>query len=900
MADRRGIIVPLLILAFIFLSPDPVRQSRQQFDHRPTLQDVITEEQRALSEVQNSTYRNDRFAKPDAIGLNLTGLEPERGYSWEPLPLVQNKARTWLGHTLGEEDEAIIDGVLDLDLGGAQVYKNVTGFVHGKWVQSKLETPITSPTINLSDYAIQNPFNGRTTLHPFGRNITGDGGDIRLRFHERQAPLHDLFDVETANATPISMEVTISEEESGNEHEFRVYGVYFPTLGQAVLTTTSDKFAGVFALPHLAMSGATFEESRRVMNESILRSIQRQIDGETESHNPWTSRLEGDAAGTPFSFPQCELVFYLQQLDHPGLPETDSISFLNFLERELRFPTGAFLPPAPPIRFAMAAFSPDCGFMLESVGPPDHAPQEGDHLNGPKIESLHLAARHHILLFTATLSAQLLLLIRQMRDASTPSTRSRLSLYTFAMLSLGDGFTTMAFMLISLFIGGLWVNLVATAFVAFMSVSFFGMRFLMDIWTVQAPEREQARREEAEEERRREVRFREVMERLRSEREERLRQEREHRENAEREQRAQAAIERQEAAATIAHQPEQQTPATDETTPAPPPTTAPAPAPPSQPPANTGEIYPFFMPSDQAGLLPTTALPDPNRPLVLPPESFASLYTRFYLLLLATLFISLNAASWSPVPRRVYFTTVGFVYLGFWIPQIARNVGRNCRKAVRWEFVLGQSALRLTPFLYFYGYGGNVLFAERDYISLAILGGWLWFQILTLASQEFLGARWFVGRKWVSEAWDYHPVLREDEEGATMPVGWSREEEDKGPESPMQGRGSIDDGARRASVSSGKDGMSKPVEAEGRKADNGRRIFDCAICMQTLEVPVIPAGGSADSTSGGGGLSGPAGLLARRQYMVTPCRHIFHAPCLEGWMKYRLICPVCREGVPAL
>jgi formate dehydrogenase maturation protein FdhE len=75
--------------------------------------------------------------------------------------------------------------------------------------------------------------------------------------------------------------------------------------------------------------------------------------------------------------------------------------------------------------------------------------------------------------------------------------------------------------------------------------------------------------------------------------------------------------------------------------------------------------------------------------------------------------------------------------------------------------------------------------------------------------------------------------------------------------------------------------------------DKGKRLFDCAICMQELEVPVIPAGAPGDTGLG-------ANLLARRNYMVTPCRHIFHSVCLEGWMKYRLQCPNCRETLPPL
>ena len=57
-----------------------------------------------------------------------------------------------------------------------------------------------------------------------------------------------------------------------------------------------------------------------------------------------------------------------------------------------------------------------------------------------------------------------------------------------------------------------------------------------------------------------------------------------------------------------------------------------------------------------------------------------------------------------------------------------------------------------------------------DYYSLATLVVWQWIQVVMLASQDLLGPRWFVRESWVPSAYDYHPVLRYDEEGATVSV----------------------------------------------------------------------------------------------------------------------------------
>ena len=898
MADRRGIIVPLLILAFIFLSPDPQRTPAGQIEFRNHIDDVIAEEQRSLSELQNSTYNELGLISKYGPELNLTGLEPDRGYAWEALPQARRRVKEQVEYALGDWSRAALE--LKDDGGDATpLYQNVSGIVHGKWVRSKVDEGYRAPQLNLTEYAPIGPF-GRFPAQDFRRNITGDEGDIRIKFHDRQpSATKPWSESPPGNVTNMDVEMALMDSSTGDEHDLRLLGVYFPTAGHAVLTTTSEKFTGIFMLPHLTLSHRMFEASRTLLNESISRTIQRQIDGATQKYNPWSPAAEG-APEPPFAAPHCELVVYLQQLPPVSTTAVGGSSVLSFLESELRFPTGAFIPLAPELRFSMVAFSPDCGYILESKGPPDYVPQEGEHLLGPKVEVLYNSARHHLLVFTLALALQLVLLMRQMREASTPSTRSRISFYTIAMLALGDGFTTMTFLLISLFIGVLWVNLVGTAFLAFVSVSFFGMRFLMDIWAVQAPERARRAREEAEEEQRREERFQAALARIREERRAATGAVQPAGEtnadatdggNAATTQQADPppAVATSEAPAAAAETIDpnlQQPPAPEQ----PPPGSLPLPVT-AQRPTDTGAT-PVFMPSDQEGLDPVT-LPNETPQMAAAPTttttpiaatgpSFGSLYTRFYLLLLATLFLSLNASSWPSTARRIYFTGVGLLYLSFWLPQIKRNIQRNCRHALNWEFVIGHSVLRLLPFAYFYGYKHNVLFAEADYTSLALLALWLWIQVVVLVSQEIIGPRWFIRKDWAPPAYDYHPVLREDEEGATMPIGFSQATASSAPSSPVLKRRDSD----------------SPIARRGSTAvkEKGKRVFDCAICMQDLEVPIIEAGGASDASL----TSGPAGLLARRTYMVTPCRHIFHSACLEGWMKYRLQCPICRETLPPL
>ena len=548
--------------------------------------------------------------------------------------------------------------------------------------------------------------------------------------------------------------------------------------------------------------------------------------------NPWSSAVEG-ANDAMLGAAHCEFVLFLQE--HPlqfqqksQQQPLESQVDMGWLEHELRYPTGAPLPRRSSLTMSMVGFSPDCGFVIESKGPPDYSPSEAMHLTGSKTEEFNDRARHGITAFAVTLAFQLMFLIKQAKEAATPSTRNRISFYTIAMMALGDGFAFLALVFMHLVLGTSQLTLYTIAFLALFSVV-LELRFLMDIWTVQVTEQ--------------------------------MRQDRQH--------------------ATTPTPPSPQPPATPTTTtrPPPPPTGDSLPLPVTAP--RPTPSPPIIVTSDQDGLdedatTPTTAAA--NQGTTPARAELGALYSRYCFLLLILFFITLQFTTVRSTARAFYFNTLCFVYLSFWIPQIYRNIMRNCRKALRWDFVVGQSVVRLLPVAYFYAVGDNVLFSRTDWSALAVLVGWVWIQIVALASQEVLGSRFFIREGWAPPAYDYHPILREDEEGATMPIGSSTSI--TSPDSP------------NASAEPNVSSSVQPGESKGK----GKKVFDCSICATDVEVPVIPAGGAEEGQSlGMGGM-----VVARRAYMVTPCRHIFHTGCLEGWMRYRLVCPNCREVLPPL
>lgn len=281
-------------------------------------------------------------------------------------------------------------------------------------------------------------------------------------------------------------------------------------------------------------------------------------------------------------------------------------------------------------------------------------------------------------------------------------------------------------------------------------------------------------------------------------------------------------------------------------------------------------------PEDDLDPTPTTNRTTPPTPRQVRSD-VGAMYARFYLALFGMLILSIWAVL---LPRRlggIYARVLSGIYLSFWVPQIHRNVMRNCRKALRWDFVIGQSILRLFPFLYFLTARGNVLFIKPDWTTAFAMTGWMWLQAWVLASQDILGPRFFIPRGWAPPAYDYHPTLRDG----------------PGPDDDLESGGTLSiaslRGDERDMITESKD------DDKHRPRDRKKVMFDCAICMQDIEVPVLPA---ITSAGGSSVTDGAATILSRRQYMVTHCRQIFHTACLESWMRLRLQCPICRESIP--
>lgn len=828
MESQRAAFLVFLIL-FFFLSPDTSQPSQSQTQQRASR---IWKEHRALESLRASIYGQDPVHYHEEINATWSGGQYE--FSWSLLPEIKKRARAQYLELFLDTEKVSEQDVL----GGSEsayelaadstlpFYQNVSGSIKGDFVRRSLGQERKKP-VNLTASAAENSH----VVHEVWRNVTEAEGGLTLRLFEE-----DKGTASNMEMREISANLAVETESSpGNGWEMKLLGVHHPKSGSIFLTTTSEKFPGIFTLPHLALTRDAFEQSKRILNRSLSETIwnQEKLNGD-DAVFPWSSTY-GNESTTIFSASNCEYVVFLQQqpvqFKAIGLSAQRRIQLVGQIEKELRYPKGTPIPAVPPMVFTAIVFSPDCGFVLESRG--DTVSTSSHFLSGPKIEAFWSLIRQLLLALLVVLGLQISLLKRQMEEASTPSIRSRTSYYSIAMMAMGDGLmlaTLIAFSLVN-DIG--FLILTAAGFLCFFNFAFFEMKFIYDIWLVQVGHQRSEERRVPD-------------------------------------QRPDA--ETQDGAGTD--------PVGDER-PLQPPDAAvssssglPLQATDSRP-SDTGAT-PIILPPDQD--IEAAAEEDSRQDAATTGSNqatrtsvdFQTLYSRFYFTMLVLVFFSLWAFSWPKPLRSAYVNLLCFTYLSFWIPQIYRNVMRNCRQAFTWEYVIGISVLRLVPIVYCYTKSSNTLSLATDPFTAAILVTWVCLQVLALAIQQFLGPRLFVKESWCPPAYDYHPLLQNDsgdvESGSLLPIGFV------------------------ASASEAKD----KEDTKDKASKNKIKIFDCAICMNEIEVPVV----SGKETAEGSNLG--ASWLGRRMYMVTPCRHIFHSECLEGWMRFRLVCPICRESLPPL
>ena len=421
------VVLLIVLLLFIFFTPDQPVRRRGWLDTERFKQ----ERQRDVDVITNSAYGD--FNPQHAKWLNLTGFRENDTYAWDLLPVAQDLSREkYVSTWLRSKERA--------------VYHDLNGEVRGRFSKSSLSHDQTYVNLTLID-----PEHEYFT-DQFERNVTDSEGEVVLALTETDKP-EDGYPREVK----ISLSIE-SESAPGSGWQANLMGVHFVESGVIIASTSSGKFDAIPALPQFSLYDADYRLAQTTINKTV---------------NSYWDKALTEPPGIPlFSSPNCEMLLWLQA--KPVIDSKNGRQYLLDIEKELQYPDGAPTGEAPPMVFSAVIFSPDCGYILEA-----------DTVFGPKLEVYWTLVRRLLIAYIIIIGLQIVLLKRQMEQAATPSTRSRISYQTIGMEALGDGLILFALIALLMIEQSAFLMFASAAFLSCVHVAFLEVKFVFDIWTVQ-------------------------------------------------------------------------------------------------------------------------------------------------------------------------------------------------------------------------------------------------------------------------------------------------------------------------------------------------------------------------------------------------------------------------------
>ncbi|KAI5297324.1 hypothetical protein KEM55_004852, partial [Ascosphaera atra] len=269
--DTRRVIFLFLLMFFILNAPGP--QSALNLSEK-NLEAQIQEQKRELGVLSNATY--SAFDPENDHWLPLPGFTKDAGLAWGLLPVAKKRAKDhlqsvidiareneprWRQQSFAQQQRPLTgSSTVNRTL---PVYHNVSGTVRGDWVRWTEAEQADHPRINLTALAMAHDY---FTTEMRG-NITGKGGTLSFEFADEKAP---GLEVEGTYVKGIKSTVKVDGfSRHGGSWTSTMHGIHVPQTGEIFLTTTSDKYAGLTALPYYATSKKVFEASRQLLNKSL-------------------------------------------------------------------------------------------------------------------------------------------------------------------------------------------------------------------------------------------------------------------------------------------------------------------------------------------------------------------------------------------------------------------------------------------------------------------------------------------------------------------------------------------------------------------------------------------------------------------------------------------------------
>ncbi|CDK24298.1 unnamed protein product [Kuraishia capsulata CBS 1993] len=260
----------------------------------------------------------------------------------------------------------------------------------------------------------------------------------------------------------VRLQIKMTDIDEVNIHSLALSGVYHPDSGNLIATTRSAKYAGSYGIPHLNFDETHYNRSKAAMSDWINQTSVDEVDV------TMIDTLLDASLG-------CEMIAFLH-FNSTNL----SADEMRMIDDELWNPLGRPHKSIPPIAISSGVlYSPDCGLLIKATG-----------LVGEREEVQNKRIQRVVLLGIILLFAQIIFSIKQMSATNTPSTLSRISFWTIAMMNLIDGSLSMLYLLSSIVFQKLYLQLAVSSFLGFTLASVFEMRYMILIYTSQMNERD--------------------------------------------------------------------------------------------------------------------------------------------------------------------------------------------------------------------------------------------------------------------------------------------------------------------------------------------------------------------------------------------------------------------------
>lgn len=245
-------------------------------------------------------------------------------------------------------------------------------------------------------------------------------------------------------------------------------------------------------------------------------------------------------------------------------------------------------------------------------------------------------------------------------------------------------------------------------------------------------------------------------------------------------------------------------------------------------------------------------------------KKLLQLYLIFYLVMFFSLFYI----------TKFYFSKP-YILLGIaltWIPQIIYNALYNNKISMPWIYIIFTSFYRLFIPCYFRGNKENFFLISPDYqfVVLCLITMLVFMSIMY--TQILFGGRWFLSKRCKKDPFDFYKtkeeilLMKTDAENLECVICLN----------PLFGS----ENTKYFENDFISAGEHENIQIISEKETKLSKILKCFGNFQNL----------IDFHEKNLNFN-------KKPYMITPCQHAFHTPCLESWFQRKRECPNCRSEI---